>query len=282
MSGVPLGPSVLASLYAAELPQKDQLCGAFWGSLALRAFGFLEASGESVDQDAVAREAGTALAGGDPAQWVPPGASPRGDHRLAFPAASDEASGSASTGVSRAIDVLSGGALRAVPVAGHWDAARVVVLLRELEGLGEAVVPIANVRTASFWGSHADPGLLLDVLAGRAVTEPPPPDWDVGHFVGLALLVEGPGGALVGVRDTYEALGAGGYHLQPADALAGALRRGDGKEGGVLCVVAAAEANRLEARLHELGFEVRAWDNGSVPVYAGGGGAEASAVAAPT
>jgi hypothetical protein len=268
-------------LYAAELPQKDQLCGAFWGSIALRSFGFVEAGGEPVDQDAVAREAGTTLAGGDPNQWVPPGATPRGDHRLAFPAASDEASGTAAPGVARAIDVLSGGALRTVPVAGPWDAAQVVALLRELEALGEVIVPIANVRTVSFWGSHADPGLLLDVLAGREVAEPPPPDWDVGHFVGLSLLVEGPGGALVGVRDTYRSLGAGGYHLQPAAALAGALQRGDGKEGGVLCVVAATGADRLEARLSELGFEVRAWDNGSIEIYAPAGGDDVSTAAAP-
>jgi hypothetical protein len=267
VSGVPFGPPVLASLHAAELPQKDQLCGAFWGSLALRAFGFVEADGEAIDQDAVAREAGTTLAGGDPAQWVPPGASPRGDHRLTFPEASDEASGTAAPGVARAIDVLSGGALRAVPVAGPWDAGLVVALLRELEALGEAVVPVANVRTSGFWGSHPDPGLLVDVLAGREVAEPPPPDWDVGHFVGLAVLVEGSGGALVAVRDTYRALGAAGYHVQPAGALAAALRRDDGKEGGVLCVAAAAEADRLEADLRELGFDVRHWDNGSVPVY---------------
>lgn len=270
MSGVPFGPPGLASLHAAELPQKDQLCGAFWGSLALRAFGFVEADGEPVDQDAVAREAGTTLAGGDPAQWVPPGASPRGDHRLAFPEASDEASGTAAPGVARAIDVLSRGALRAVPVAGPWDAGRVVALLRELEPLGEAVVPVANVRTSGFWGSHADPGLLVDVLAGRATAEPPAPDWDVGHFVGLAVLVEGNGGALVTVRDTYRALGAAGYHVQPVGALAAALRRDDGKEGGVLCVVPTADAERLESRLRELGFDVRHWDNGSVPVYGAG------------
>jgi hypothetical protein len=270
VSGVPFGPPVLASLHAAELPQKDQLCGAFWGSLALRALGFAEAGGAPVDQDAVAREAGTTLAGGDPAQWVPPGASPRGDHRLTFPEAGDEASGTAAPGVARAIDVLSGGALRAVPVAGPWDAGRIVVLLRELEGLGEAVVPIANVRTSAFWGSHADPGLLLAVLAGREAAEPPPPDWDVGHFVGLAVLLEGSGGALVVVRDTYRALGAAGYHAQPAGALAAALRRDDGKEGGVLCVIASVEADRLESRLRALGFDVRHWDNGSVPVYGAG------------
>lgn len=277
MSGVPFGPAQLASLYAAELPQKDQLCGAFWGSLALRALGVKEVDGEPVDQDAVGREAGSTLAEGDPAQWVPPGASPRGDHRLRFPAAADEAtSGTASHAVARAVEVLSAGVLRAVPVAGPWDGGRVVALLEELETLGEAVIPVANVRTAGFWGSHADPALLLDVLAGRSVAAPPPPDWDVGHFVGIALLVKAPGGALVGVRDTYRTLGSCGYHLQPANAVAAALRRGDGVEGGILCVAATADADRLETRLAELGFDLRHWDNGSVPVYE-----EPSAAAAP-
>lgn len=277
MSGVPFGPARLASLYAEELPQKDQLCGAFWGSLALRALGVEENDGEPVDQDAVAREAGTTMAGGDPADWVPPGASPRGDHRLPFPTAADDASsGTSAPGVARAIEMISGGSLRAVPVAGPWDGERVIGLLAELEGLGEAVVPVANVRTAGFWSSHADPALLLDVLAGRPVSEPPPPDWDVGHFVGIAVLVQGAGGALVGIRDTYRVLGSGGYHLQPAEAVASALRRGDGAEGGILCVTTTAESRLLEQRLAELAFDLRHWDNGSVPAYE-----DSSAAAAP-
>jgi hypothetical protein len=141
------------------------------------------------------------------------------------------------------------------------------VLLELLEPLGERVVAVANVRTALLWGSHADPAALLAALAGESVAAAPP-DWDVGHFVGLALLVRGSGGALVLIRDTYRELGVGGYHLQPAGALAAALERGDGAEGGVLCFVPANETDGLSSQLEQHGFELRHWDNGSVPAAA--------------
>lgn len=50
-----------AALHAATLPQKDNLCGGFIGSVALGAFGV------DADQDEVAAAAGAILpAGGDP------------------------------------------------------------------------------------------------------------------------------------------------------------------------------------------------------------------------
>lgn len=56
-----------AALHAATLPQKDNLCGGFIGSVALGAFGV------DADQDEVAAAAGAILpAGGDPARWLPP------------------------------------------------------------------------------------------------------------------------------------------------------------------------------------------------------------------
>jgi hypothetical protein len=110
---------------------------------------------------------------------------------------------------------------------------------------------------------------MLDHLAGRTV-EAPPPDWDCGHFLSVAACVCGPGGVLVALRDTYPQLGLGGYHLQPVGALAVALERGDGLEGGVLCACDARAAEALAARLGEAGFELRHWDNGS-PDRGGGG-----------
>src|ERR671932_167211 len=80
------GPSDLAGLHERSMPQKDQLCGAFWGSLVLTAAGY------PADQDEVALRAGTTLAEGDPAEWLPPGASPRTDYTLSIPVAADKAS----------------------------------------------------------------------------------------------------------------------------------------------------------------------------------------------
>ena len=155
MSGVPLGPPALDALYAAELPQKDELCGAFWGALALRAFGVASVDGEPLDQDLVAVAAGTTRSSGDPARWVPPGAAPRGDHRLPLPLAEDDATaGSSAPAVAAAVERLSVGAVSAIPVAGPWSAERVVELLELLEQLGERSVVVANLHTTPLWGSH--------------------------------------------------------------------------------------------------------------------------------
>src|SRR3712207_9173048 len=95
------------------MPQKDQLCGAFWGALAL------SAAGHAASQEEVALRAGTTLAEGDPAGWLPPGASPRTDYGATIPVATDDASaGTSATGVARSIEERSGRAPGVVPVAG--------------------------------------------------------------------------------------------------------------------------------------------------------------------
>lgn len=253
----------LDALHARELPQKDNLCGAFWASLVLRAAGFDSVDGEEVDQDLVAVRAGTLLPDGDPADSVPPGEASRLDYRLQISLADDPAaSGTSAAALARATEELSGGALRVVPVAGRWNAERVLRLAEAPSAAGTAVAMIANLRTGLLWGSRPTPGSVLSCLAGRPV-EPEPPDWDVGHFVTLAGAVQGPGGSLVLVRDTYASLGWRGYHVQPAEAVAAALERGDGREGGVLCVVPAGEEDALRAKLDEDGFTLRHWNNGT-------------------
>ena len=258
------GPQDFALLYERAMPQKDQLCGAFWGALTL------SAAGHAASQEEVAFRAGTTLAQGDPAGWLPPGASPRDDYTVPIPLAPDEASaGTSATGVARSVEELSGGALSVVPVSGSWSAETVVALVESVGAQALECVLIANLRTGRLWGSRPPARLLLDHLLGRPV-EPPPPDWDCGHFLAIAACMKGPGGSLVAVRDTYPQLGWGGYHLQPAGALAAALVRGDGLEGGVLCACEGPVAEALAGRLAEAGFELRHWDNGS-PDRIGGG-----------
>src|ERR671917_1534394 len=122
-------PPALAALHDGEMPQKDQLCGAFWGALVLAAAGY------AADQDEVALGAGTTLATGDPSEWLPPGASPRTDYRLSIPVATDEpSSGTSATGVARAVEELSGRDLAVVPVAGPWSAQTVGSLLEVVSG----------------------------------------------------------------------------------------------------------------------------------------------------
>lgn len=251
------GPPEFALLHERAMPQKDQLCGVFWGSL------ILSAAGHAASQEEVALRAGTTLAEGDPASWLPPGASPRTDYETTIPVAPDEASaGTSATGVARSIEELSDGTLAVVPVAGPWSAQMVISLVEIVASEAPECALIANLRTGHLWGSRPPARLLLDHLGGRRA-EAPPPDWDCGHFLTLAACVGGSGGALVVVRDTYRQLGWDGYHLQPASAVAKALERGDEHEGGVLCVLHAPVAEALTERLGVAGFRLRHWDNGS-------------------
>jgi hypothetical protein len=257
LEAVLVGPEALARIHAGELPQKDNLCGCFWASIALRAAGF------EADQDDVAVEAGTILPEPGPESSVPPGESPRVDYRFELPLADVEVpSGTAARGLAAAVERLSGGDLAVVPVAAPWNAESVVRLVDVCGGPAADVVLVANVRTGLLWGTRPDPPALLAYLAGGDPPEPEP-EWDVGHFVNVAGTVRAGERALVLVRDSYRSLGWEAHHLQPAETLAAALRRDDGREGGVLCVARAADADALRGRLAAAGFELRHWDNGT-------------------
>src|SRR5262249_20781856 len=96
------GAARLAELHAAEIPQKDDLCGAFCATLALRAAEVRSASGAEVSQDDVAIRAGSTLFTGDHGGSLPPGETGRRDYVLDIPRADDEpTSGTAATGVAR-------------------------------------------------------------------------------------------------------------------------------------------------------------------------------------
>ena len=221
-----------AEMHRELMPQKDNLCGAFWGTLVLTAAGL-----DGVDQDLVALESGTLLPeGGEPPPLA--GVESRVDYRLDLPLAPRAESGTSGRGLAIAIGHLSGGRLAAVPVAGPWTAETVAGLV----SLDAQMPLIANIDTG------ADDG--------------PAAEWSVGHFVNPVAVQRGRGGAVVTVRDTYPALG-GGVHLQPASRFAAALRRDDGREGGVLCVCDAGRADGLEHELAARGLQVRHWDNGT-------------------
>jgi hypothetical protein len=258
-----VGPDTVGAAFAAERQQKDNLCGCFWATIALRAAGIDVFRGEPVDQDRVALEAGSLLPQGDPVKFVPPGETPRTDYRLDLPLADEpDEGGTAEPPLAAAIESLSVGALAVLPVAGPWRAASVVELVRVVAEASPQTTLLANIDTSRLWGSHPAPALLLAYLAGADVSGPEP-DWSVGHFVNIAALVSSAERSLVLVRDTYPGLGWDGHHLQPAGALAAALERADGNEGGVLCVAPAADADGLRGRLESLGLELRHWDNGT-------------------
>jgi hypothetical protein len=212
--------------------------------------------GEAIDQDLLALRAHTLLPDLDPVLSVPPGASNLLDYRFELQVVAPEHAGTSAEGLAEAVEGASGGGLRAVPLRTAWDAGAVVRLVDF--ALERDAHLIANLRTGRLWGSQPPLESLLAELEGQEQSGPPA-DWDVGHYVGLSALVRGRGGALAVVQDSYPTLGWDGVHLQPPRALAAALRRDDGHEGGVLCVLPAERAGDVDT----LGFDVEFWDNGT-------------------
>jgi hypothetical protein len=288
------GARALLALHARELPQRDDLCGAFCGTLALGAAGVEGADGAPLDQDAVALAAGTLVSLHADPRRLPRGEAGRRGYRLPLPFVEDASvSGTTAAGVVRAIEELSGGALAALPFSGPWTAETLDGLFDAAASSERPAALIANLATRHLWGGRPRADQVLDRLYGGGPGESsaegasgdsfadgasggpsaegtppgPPADWDVGHFVSVFGKLRGPCGSLYGVADTYPALGARGIHMQPSERLAAAIDRGEGPggpEGGVVVVVFSGDAPRVRARARALGLENRTWNNGSL------------------
>ena len=259
------GARELLEQHARELPQRDDLCGAFCGALALRAAGIAERSGDPVDQDAVAVAAGSTVSGVRDAGILPTGETGRRDYRITPPLIEDsDLSGTTAEGLRGALESVSGGALAAIPYAGPWTADTLEGLFDIVAALSRPATLVANLATSHLWGGRAGVHQLLGYLLDGDL-DGPPPDWDVGHFACVVARVRGPAGSLYAVADTYPALGDGGVHMQPRERLAAALERREKPAGGMIVVVSAEDAASVRARAAELGLEERIWDNGTVP-----------------
>ncbi len=272
LSLFPGGERLLAE-HAAELPQKNDLCGAFWGTLALRTVGYAATpTGGVLDQDAVAVEAGSTLPLVSHTEELPAGEPGRDDYRLEFPMlAEGHLSGTAVSGVIRAVDVLSAGGLDAIPISGPFETNDVREIFRCFRAAATPGVVTLNVGTRYLWGAAADEGRLGTYLETGDSTKGPAPDWDVGHFVGAAGTIEGEAGELVLIADTYPSLGPSGLHLQPIECVAAALRRPDILgAGGVVLFLPPAAAGGVREALTAAGITIGLWDNGS-PDGANGG-----------
>ncbi len=262
------GARALLARHARELPQRDDLCGAFCGALALNAAGLERTpDGELLDQDAVALAAGSIVSvGRAPAgpSHLPAGESGRRDYRLAIPTIDDpEVSGTTAPGVVSAIAELAAGELEPIPYAGPWTPAALHGLFDLAAGLEHPVTLVANLATHHLWGGRPALSQVLDYLCD-GVLDGPPPDWDVGHFACVAARTSGPGGHLYAVADTYPSLGDGGVHWQPEERLATAIARPDKPAGGMIVVVAAQDAPRVRGRAASLALEEGLWDNGTI------------------
>ena len=262
---LPGGDRLLAE-HATELPQKNDLCGAFWGCLALRATGWAATpDGDVLDQDAVGIRAGSVLPAHPEEEPLPPGEAGRTDYRLDFPLIEDTTrSGTSMQGAIRAVAAISQGGLEAVPVSGPFATDDVRALLAAVREVGAPCAVVLNVGTRYLWGAHPDAAAVEAYLAGGDDTVGPAADWDVGHFVGCVGTVDGDRGTLVLIADTYPTLGPGGLHLQPIERVAHALRRPDiPGDGGVIVYIGADAAPDLRARLEAAGLRLGLWDNGS-------------------
>ena len=257
------GARVLLQAHARELPQRDDLCGAFCGSLALNAAGLCERGGEPLDQDAVAVLAGSFVSRVPDTSALPAGERGRRDYRITPPMLDDASvSGTNCAGVLRAVHELSGERLCALPYAGPWSGAALAALFDALAALEHPSTLIANVATRHLWGSAPSVPQLLGLLLD-GTDEGPPPDWDVGHFVCVFGRIAGRGGDLYGVADTYPALGVHGVHVQPRDRLARALERPGMAPGGAIAVIDREDAAVVRAAADACGLQERAWDNGT-------------------
>lgn len=258
------GARELLAIHARELPQRDDLCGAFCGALALGAAGLGDRGGEPLDQDAVALAAGTVVSDSRDPGSLPFGERGRRDYRLELPSIGDpDVSGTTASGLVGAIEELGGGRVAATPYSGPWTAATLGGLFDLAATLTRPVTLVANLATRHLWGTRVRVDRLLDHLL-EGVQAGPPPDWDVGHFVCVFGRVRGPGGDLYGVADTYPSLGSGGVHLQPRERLAAAVERRDMPAGGVIVVASTQDVGAVRSGASVLGLVKGVWDNGTV------------------
>lgn len=258
------GARALLEAHARELPQRDDLCGAFCGSLALNAAGLLRRAGAPLDQDAVAQLAGSLVSREPDLEALPEGEHGRRDYRIQPPLIDDASvAGTNCAGVLAAIEELSGGALAALPYARPWTGPALAAVFEATASLQRPASLVANVATRHLWGASPSLAQLLAFLLDGA-DGGPPPDWDVGHFVCVVGRLRGPGGELYGVADTYPSLGMRGVHVQPRDRLAQALARPGMAPGGLIAVVAREDAETVREAAAECGLVEGAWDNGTL------------------
>jgi hypothetical protein len=254
------GARAILEEHQREMPQKNELCGAFWVTLALRAF-----AGARLEQDHVGQAASSLLSVVQTSDSLPPGHPGRDDYVLELPRTDDPEidSGTASEGLIVATETLSDGRYTAVPVSGDWTAERISALMTGLAALECDMLVIANSATRVLWHSQASPAAILAYLSD-GVASANPSEWDVGHFIGFLGWIEGPAGSVAICADTYPSLGTSGIHYQPFDAMAASLRR-DHSEffGGMLVLVPSEDVDKVTAVVSRAGLTVALWDNGT-------------------
>jgi hypothetical protein len=256
------GAQELIRAQQQQLPQRDDLCGAFWGAAALAAL-----DKRNIIEEDVAELAGVTVAlsyTSDHPAARPPGVAPNLDYRRELPRSSrPESAGTSATGLVRAIPQASEERLEVLPTSGPFSVERLASLFDELEVRTAPFALLANVATKDLWCSHATWTELLDYL-NTGLDDGPASEWAVGHWIALLGTVTGTKGTLVLVADTYPSLGAVGLHLQPIERLARAL---EGR--GLLLVSLVEHCGDIARDLETAKLTIGAWDNGSTDRHDG-------------
>jgi Family of unknown function (DUF6885) len=183
-------------------------------------------------------------------------------------------SGTSPTGIARAIEHGTEGALGCLPVAGRTADGSVALHPARWDALLQLLAD-----HAADWGWHAvlnyevnqvlnpvEPEYRVENLrAEDADVRIPRDDWGVGHFAGVLGLWR----RRVDHRwwlvllDTYKERGFTGYQPQPAELVRRAIVREDGRGGGMLLVLPRDVLARASRAVEQLGIEGRMWSNGS-------------------
>ncbi|MEL6553786.1 MAG: hypothetical protein AAFQ63_10055 [Cyanobacteria bacterium J06621_11] len=246
--------------------QPDNLCGPYWVSLLLQAYGKFSLSAVEV-----AKAASTILPSrGNPSDWLPSGAtSLLGEGYSSIPTIPNiDECGTSVNGLIQATERLSHGRFCLLPLQTEdWELGlhTLVQVCHDCSD-GEpdwVMAPLLNIHTSYFWHSQLSPWEIVQFL--QFGKEPfASPDWCVGHFAALIGHLQGQAQTLYAVLDTYPQFGWNGLHLQPSDAIAQSLLRpAQSTQGGILIFTQAKHKSQLQQLLMQQGFQMASWDNGT-------------------
>lgn len=240
--------------YLREGEQKENLCGPFTAAYILRGMGFRYHNGNFVDQEYVAYLARARVSAGEGGLYKYPLAETLSPAEL----------GTSAQGLKYAIETISEGSLRVVPVKTADMISGPMLKAEDLEALVEIfsrvreVQLIFNLNTRHLLDGEDLNRKVLSIdrdaeliRAGLKKRE------GVGHFVSCAGFVR-RGKALFIIRETYRRYGV---QMQPFEAVLQGLNRGDGREGGILVITTEELEEELVEELQ--GFDLSLWNNGS-------------------
>ncbi|MBD2256682.1 hypothetical protein [Pseudanabaena sp. FACHB-2040] len=127
-----------------------------------------------ITPEQVGQVAGSVLPVGDPATWLPAGASSRQDYCLTLPTTENPQNADTSAqGLVQAATQITQGKYGLLPVQIDWIGERVLEILQLcLEHPQWSAVPLANLRTEHLWGlrsacSPAPPTIIEAVSSAR-------------------------------------------------------------------------------------------------------------------